>query len=195
MTAHALRFVLSALIALMVAAPVTAQSLADVARASNTKKKEAPKPGKTYTNDNLRQDITPSNPSAAVPVTTDGTAAPAPAEAAPSTDAAAAPAPASASADSAQRDEKYWRGRMTAARDSLERATSFATALQSQINGLTTEFVNRDDPAQRAGIEQKRTKAVAELERVQREVESAKKAIAAVEDEARKSGVPAGWLR
>jgi DNA-binding transcriptional regulator YbjK len=84
---------------------------------------------------------------------------------------------------------------MAAARDGLERASSFATALQSQINGLTTDFINRDDPAQRAAIEQRRTKAVAELERVQRAVESATKGIAAVEDEARKAGVPAGWLR
>ncbi len=191
MTAHALRIAVSALFALLVAAPVAApaQTLADVARASNAKKKEQPKPGKVYTNDNLRQDITPSNPSAAAPATPDAAATPAPAEAAPAPDAAAA------SGDSGQRDEKYWRGRMTAARDGLERANSFAAALQSQINALTTEFVNRDDPAQRSGIEQRRTKAVAELERVQREVESAKKGIAAVEDEARKSGVPAGWLR
>lgn len=191
MTAHALRIALSALFALFVAAPVTApaQSLADVARASNAKKKEQPKPGKVYTNDNLRQDITPSNPSAAVPVTSDTAATPAPAEATSAADTAAA------SGDGGPRDEKYWRGRMTAARDNLQRASSFADALQSQINALTTDFVNRDDPAQRAGIEQRRTKAVAELERVQREVESAKKAIAAAEDEARKANVPAGWLR
>jgi len=67
--------------------------------------------------------------------------------------------------------------------------------LQSQINGLTVDFINRDDPAQRAQIEQQRAKAVAELERTEREVEGHRKAIAAIEDEARKAGVPAGWLR
>lgn len=191
MTAHASRIAVVALFMLFVAAPVTsrAQSLADVARTSNAKKKEQPKPGKVYTNDNLRQDITPSNPSAATPASPDGAAAPVPAEAAPAADPNAAPA------DGVARDEKYWRGRMTAARDGLQRSTDFAEALQTQINSLTTDFVNRDDPAQRAGIEQRRTKAVAELERVQREIEGAKKAIAAVEDEARKAGVPAGWLR
>lgn len=197
MTAYPLRIAASAAFALLVAAPVTApaQSLADVARASNAKKKEQPKPGKVYTNDNLRQDITPSTPSVVTPATSDGTATATPAEAAPAAAAPAVSTDAGASPDGGSRDEKYWRGRMTAARDALERANSFAAALQSQINGLTTEFVNRDDPAQRAGIEQRRTKAVAELERVQREVEAAKKAIATVEDDARKAGVPAGWLR
>ena len=97
--------------------------------------------------------------------------------------------------ESGARDEKYWRERMRAAREALERNESFVAALQSQINGLTTEFVSRDDPAQRTVIEQRRTKAVADLEKVQRDIEASKKGIAAIEDEARKAGVPAGWLR
>jgi hypothetical protein len=193
MTAYASRIAVLALVALPLAAPVptSAQSLADVARASNAKKQEAPKPAKVYTNDNLRQDITASTPTAPADATPDAaaSAAAAPADPAPAADAGAAPG------DSGARDEKYWRGRMAAARDGLARAGAFATALQSQINALTTDFINRDDPVQRAAIEQQRTKAVAELERVQREVESAKKAIAAVEEDARKAGVPAGWLR
>ena len=55
--------------------------------------------------------------------------------------------------------------------------------------------MNRDDPAQRAVIEQNRLKAMAELERVQRDVAASTKAIRDIEDEARKAGVPAGWLR
>ena len=39
---------------------------------------------------------------------------------------------------------------MTAARAAQQRSQMFAAALQSQINALTTDFVNRDDPAQRA---------------------------------------------
>jgi hypothetical protein len=57
------------------------------------------------------------------------------------------------------------------------------------------DFINRDDPVQRAQIDQQRVKAVAELERTQREVENNKKAIGAIEEDARKAGVPAGWLR
>ena len=36
--------------------------------------------------------------------------------------------------------------------------------MQTRINALTTDFVNRDDPAQRAVIEHDRQKALAELD-------------------------------
>lgn len=196
MTSHASRrFVVPCLAVMLYAVPAlaSAQSLADVARASAASRKDQPKGGKVYTNDNLRADITPSTPVApgstpAAPAAVDG--------ATPPPDAAAAPGGAVTDArDERAKDEAAWRQRMTTARQALDRSTSFAAALQSQINALTMDFVNRDDPAQRAQIEQQRVKAVAELERTQRETESNKKAIAAIEEEARKAGVPAGWLR
>lgn len=193
MTSHALRrLVVSCLAAALCAVPGAsfAQSLADVARASAATRTEQPKKGKVYTNENLKTDITPSAP---VPLSSnDGTtpgdgAAPAPAD---------APAdPVTDARDTRTKDEAAWRARITAAREALDRSTSFAAALQSQINALTADFINRDDPAQRSQIEQQRLKAVAELERTQREIETNRKAIAAIEDDARKAGVPAGWLR
>lgn len=174
-------------IALGLPALSSAQSLADVARASAATRKEPAKPTKVYTNVNLKTDITPSAAAGSTPATPTSTA-----ETATAATAGEAATPA---ADGATKDEKYWKERMKGARDVLERSSAFVAALQSQINGLTTEFVNRDDPAQRTAIEQRRTKAVAELERVQRESEANRKAITAIEDEARKAGVPAGWLR
>ncbi len=50
-------------------------------------------------------------------------------------------------------------------RRGFARSESAASAYQTQINSLTQDFVNRDDPAQRAVIEKNRTKVVAELER------------------------------
>lgn len=93
------------------------------------------------------------------------------------------------------RDEAYWRRRITEARAALERSQIFADALQSRINALTTDFVNRDDPAQRAQIELERQRAIAELERVKKEIAEHTQAIADIEEEARKAGVPPGWLR
>ncbi len=174
----------------------SAQSLADVARTATATRKDQPKAGKVYTNDNLRADITPSAPVAAPPAA-DGSTPPADgAMATTPADGAAAPSGAVTDArDQRSKDEAAWRARITAAREALDRSTSFASALQSQVNGLTVDFINRDDPAQRAQIEQQRLKAVAELERTQREIEANRKAITAIEDEARKAGVPAGWLR
>jgi hypothetical protein len=60
---------------------------------------------------------------------------------------------------------------------------------------MKTDFINRDDPAQKAKLETDRKAALAELERVKKEMNDQTKAIAAIEEEARRAGVPAGWLR
>lgn len=94
-----------------------------------------------------------------------------------------------------QKDETYWRNRITQAREAQRRSEAFAAALQSQINGLTTDVVNRDDPYQRAKLADNRLKALSELQRVTGEIEQAKKDISDIEEEARRANVPPGWLR
>jgi hypothetical protein len=108
---------------------------------------------------------------------------------------AAAGASTSPSAEAPDKGETYWRNRVTQAREALRRNEVFLEALQSRVNGLTTDFVNRDDPYQRAKIGEDRIKALEEMERVKAEIEGAKKLIGDVEEEARKAGVPPGWLR
>ena len=71
----------------------------------------------------------------------------------------------------------------------------FLEALQSRVNALSTDFVNRDDPFQRAKIAEDRQKALSEMERVKGEIDQLKKQIDDIEEEARKAGVPPGWLR
>ena len=94
-----------------------------------------------------------------------------------------------------QKEETAWRTRMAQAREAQRRAEMFAEALQSRINALTTDVVNRDDPYQRAKLADDRQKALAELQRVTGEIDQAKKDIVDIEEEARKAGVPPGWLR
>jgi hypothetical protein len=162
--------------------------LAEVARAEEARRKALGKAApKVYTNEDLRPDITrstlapvsgnltPGAPSTQVPALNlpGGKAEPAPAE----------------------KDQAYWKGRIGAARAAVDRSKIFADALQSRINALTTDFTNRDDPAQRAQIELERQRAIAELDRVKKEIAEQTKAIADVEEEARKAGVPPGWLR
>jgi hypothetical protein len=183
---------LAGLSVLAVATPLFSQSLADVARAEEARRKAVKGQARVYTNENLRGADGGEPP----------TPAPAPAPTAiPASGAAAAPAPtpgakpaAPAAADSAK-DEKYWRDRLAVARDALRRSQTFADALQSQINGLYTEFVNMSDPAQRALIEKKRLAAIAEQDRVKADIVKQTKAVADIEDEARRAKVPAGWLR
>jgi hypothetical protein len=93
------------------------------------------------------------------------------------------------------RDQAYWSGRITTARTALDRSRMFAEALQSRINALKTDFVNRDDPAQRAKIDTDLKAALAELDRVKKEIAANTKALADLFEEARRAGVPPGWLR
>jgi hypothetical protein len=91
--------------------------------------------------------------------------------------------------------EAYWSGRKKELQSKLETDQTLADALQSRLNALNTDFVNRDDPVQRAGIDRDRQKAASELERLKKSAADGKKALSDLEEEARKAGVPAGWLR
>jgi len=165
-----------------------APTLVDVAKAEEARRKGVRKPAKVYTNGNLKGD----NRSAAPPApATPATPAP-PSTTVPAVNLPGGTVPA---AKPAARDQAFWSGRMIAAQTALERSRLFAESLQSRINALTTDFVNRDDPAQRAKIETDRKAALAELDRVRKEMETQQKEIAAIEDEARRAGVPSGWLR
>ncbi len=68
-------------------------------------------------------------------------------------------------------------------------------AIQSRLNALQTDFVNRDDPAQRATIAQDTQKAKDAMAQNQADIDKFKKEITDVQEEARKAGVPPGWLR
>jgi hypothetical protein len=98
-------------------------------------------------------------------------------------------------AEGEKRDEQWWRNRMTAARESIERNRVLADGLQSRINALQTEFVNRDDPAQRAQIALERQRAIDELARTQKQMQDGELEIARIREEARRLGVPPGWIR
>ena len=178
---------------LAIAPPLAAaQSLADVAKAEEARRKSVKKPAKTYGNGNLKPDTGTRVPATGTPASPTDPATPTPGAAA--VEIPLSPDP-GASNDKAPRDEAFWTGRMKAARATLERTRLFADALQSRINALNTDFVNRDDPAQRSVIEQDRIKALAELERVKKEMIDQTKAIAAIQEEGRMAGVPAAWVR
>jgi hypothetical protein len=194
--------VIRILAALLMLAPAVAgaQTLAEVAKAEEARRKTVDKPAKVYTNSDLRSDFAvPASPPAApapdasdAPAPTGGSAAAGVVSAASGASPAQSRAPAAAPA---QRDETYWKGRINAARDAVNRSRMFLDALQSRINALTTQVISRDDPYQQASLEQERGKNLAELERVKKEIDDQTKAIAAIEDEARRAGVPPGWLR
>jgi hypothetical protein len=169
------------------AAPAGAQGLADLAKKSEDAKKAAEKKkasGKKYTNEDA------GNITAATALSQPGSGA----SAKPAGGAnGAAETPAAPAGDA--KDQAYYSGKARELRAALDRDTVMMSAMQTQINSLTADFVNRDDPAQRGVIQQDRNRALEELARLQKQVDADKKAIADFEDEARRSNVPPGWLR
>jgi translation initiation factor IF-2 len=179
-------FVLPLLLAF--AASVGAQSLADVSRREGARRKQIKNPSRVITNKDLRPSEAPPPPPPPPP--------PAAQPSAPAASEGATPAGSEVSdEEKRQKDEESWRQRMTDARQALDRSQMYLDALQSKINSLWADFTARDDPAQRGAIETERKKALAEFDRVKLEIESNKKAIDDLEEEARRAGVPAGWLR
>ena len=185
------------------------------AQLGNIAKKEAERrktvtSGKVYTNDNLTPAPEPSSAPASSGPSSD--AAPAADSSAhksatdkaadksetakPTADAADKDA-AKVSAEPAERkkEEAAWRERIKNERDALDRAKGYADALQIKINSLNTDFVNRDDPVQRAAIAAERDKSLADMDRLKKEIAEHNKKITAIQEDARRAGAPAGWVR
>ena len=176
------------------AAPATAQSLVEVARQERLRREVLARqagpdaaPPKVYTDADLVHSgrLTVRIGDAAPDPTAGSGAAATRSE---------APAPPSSGAAAAG-DEERWRDRMTAARQALEQAELRAAALQTRVDGLWADFTSRDDPAQRAALEQERQAGLAELDEARAAIDALARAVADLRDEARRAGVPPGWLR
>ncbi len=173
--------VVTALLGLLAGGSLSAQGLAAAAKAAEAQRKATKSSGKVYTNDHLKSDPKDVSTSATTPP--------------PQPDVNADEKPKEPPPVKEVKDEAYWRDRMKAERDALERAETFAAALQSQINGLYGEFTACQAPPQCNEISAKRQKSIAELDRVKKEVTQHTKGISDIQEEARKAGVPAGWVR
>ena len=169
------------------------QTLGEVAKKEADRRKAQPQTGKVYTNKDLpasAQKPATANPSTETPAQTPTD----PVAAATEQKAEDGKAPGD-KPQGDQKDQAYWKNRMATAREELRRSEMFAEALQTRVNTLNKDFNSRDNPAQRSAIGADRTEALNELTRVKQDVERGKKQIADIEEEARKAGVPPGWVR
>ena len=189
--------VASAAAFLLTAMTAQAQSLADVAKKEEERRKASPEATKVYTNKDLNAAPAPSTPPPSTPAggtkdtkDTKDTRDPKDPKAA---DEKAKDA--NGKEPVKDKDKAYWSGRLKTLQDQLDQNQILVDAIQTRINALSTDFVNRDDPAQRSVIERDRQKALSELARLKKAVVDGKKAIADLEEEARRAGVPPGWLR
>jgi hypothetical protein len=185
---HSLTVLTAVVVALSVgggAAPASGQSLGELARQEEARRKAVKRPGKVYTNQSVKPaqgDVVPPPPGQPTPAPQQRGAEPVqPPKPEPPTDP--------------QRTPEYWRQRMADARQQRDSNAIMVDALQSQINALWADFTARDDPAQRAVIGANRQKALDELDRRRAQQVLLDKAIVDIEEEARRAGVPPGWLR
>lgn len=177
----------AAVLVVVLAVPAGAQSLGELAQKEAARRKAMGLTDKTaakkvYTDADIKD--APAPPPAAAAPAADGSKTDADAKAADGAKPAAD-----------EKGEQYWHDRMAQAREDLRRDEMFRDALQSRINALTADYSSRDDPAQRAQLGDDRQKALAELDRVNQEIDSFQKKIADIEEEARRANVPPGWIR
>jgi hypothetical protein len=174
------------LVVTWLASPPT--SLAELSRREALRRQAIAAPAESLTNDTLPY-MAPVLVSAA---SASAQAAPAVAPPVPaqSQDQADAAAP-----DEETRGEEWWRTRAEAARAALERDQVLLDAMQTRVNSLQMDIVNRDDPGQRGLLQQQLTRALNEMERLKQQIETDRQAIVDLETDARQQGVPPGWIR
>jgi hypothetical protein len=162
--------------------PLRAQSLADVARQEEARRKEIRQPAKVYTNKDL----------VSVPSTSPQTAA----STAPAVPDAAGKAAKDATGDAAKdakdtkdpagvKDQAYWSNRLKTLTAQLDNDQMLADAQRNRVNTLTAAAVTGPDMQ----------KALDDLDRLMQAVERDRKAVADFPEEARRASVPPGWLR
>jgi hypothetical protein len=84
---------------------------------------------------------------------------------------------------------------VSALRAALEKDEADAARLQATVAGLQRDVTSRDDPAQRAVLSNQLAQAMADRQKAATKAEADRAALAALEEEARRQGVPPGWMR
>jgi len=100
-----------------------------------------------------------------------------------------------APADGAVRDEAWWRQQAEALSRRRHRVAEQQRALQNRIDMLTAEVAGRDDPYQRALLENDRRRSIEELDALERDHAELDRAVTAFEETARRQAIPAAWIR
>jgi hypothetical protein len=168
----------------------SAQSLADIARKEEERRKAIKAPGKLYTNDDLLK-----YPVSAPP-------APDPAKADAATAAGDASKTGGTAATSAgpetptvEKGEAYWRKLASDARDRVARSKTYLDILSERVRALNQTFYSSENAEERSTVWAQRGKLVDELERLKKDIADQEKDVLKVEDDAKKANVPAGWIR
>lgn len=155
-----------------------AQSLADVARTEEARRKTIKQPSRVYTDADLSKwgPVTAESQQAASTVT--------------ALDATGRPAGEAAAAAGLPTTEDAWRARLQSARDGLDRTRLLLSALEQQARTAKARAGDADGEG-----EDPNAGRAAEITRLKAEMETFRQTLANAEEDARKAGVPPGWVR
>ena len=177
-----MKLVIGSVVAGVLAAGVataSAQSLADVARKEEARRQKIAKPSKVYTDDDVQKfaPVTPGAQAAATTVTP--------------LDANGKPVGQQATAEGLPADEAGWRARLQNARDGMDRDKLLLSALEQQARSAA----RRAGTPEGEGPADDGSTRAAEIKRLKAEMDAYRATLANAEEDARKSGVPPGWVR
>jgi hypothetical protein len=159
-------------------ASVGAQSLADVARTEEARRKTIKQPTKVYTDADVSKwgPVTAEAQQAATTVT--------------ALDGDGRPAGEAAAAAGLPSTEEGWRARLQSARDGVDRTKLLLSALEQQARTAKAKAGDAEGEG-----EDPNASRAAEIKRLKAEMETFRQTLANAEEDARKAGVPPGWVR
>jgi cytoskeletal protein RodZ len=157
-------------------------TLAEAARKARERKKDAQKPAKVFTNDDLP---TTGGLSSVGEATADQGAA-----------TAASPNGKNAGATTSAKDEKSWHEKFAQLRHKLEQDQASLDVAQRELGVLNTQFYNDPNKA----MQQQLTRTdindkTAEIDKLKAQVAADQQAISDAQDDLRKSGGDPGWAQ
>lgn len=152
-----------------------AQSLAEVAE--QEKRKRSKGPTRVYTNEDLLKGASPADKDK------------------PSPSPAAVPSP--ETGPDSPGNGVAWRARAEAARAAVRGSETHVKQIEERIAMLNADVAPTGfgDPFRLQTLEAQKAQARAELDKAKEALSKAQKALEDLEDEARRQGIPPGWLR
>ncbi|OFV99269.1 MAG: hypothetical protein A3H28_02740 [Acidobacteria bacterium RIFCSPLOWO2_02_FULL_61_28] len=196
---------------LFFAAALYGQSVVDMARQTRSRKSGASQTGRVFTNENVARSApapttpAPPTPAPAAPATAGAArpaagqapgAAPAAATGQPPAQPAAGAPPSQPQQKSEAELEKEYREKFAQLREALALEEKKADVMQRELNLMQNQFyTNPQDTLMQEATRSNINTRMQEIEAQKANVEKAKQAVAALEEELRVKGLPAGWAR
>src|SRR3990167_8073079 len=182
---------------LFFAAALYGQSVVDMARQTRSRKSGASQTGRVFTNENVaRSAPAPTTPAPTAPADQAPGAAPAAAPGQPPAQPAAGAPPSQPQQKSEAELEKEYRDKFAQLREALALEERKLDVMQRELNLMQNQFyTNPQDTLMQEATRSNINARMQEIEAQKANVEKAKQAVAALEEELRVKGLPAGWAR